>query len=342
LPKIAEVVSVTALDTLLKASAAAEENRFSIEDERERTLAILSRVLSITHREAGDFKPLQECNAKIAELRNGIAKVAWPHRHAEAESILAMKHPATALLSFLENLETLEDDRWIALETTITEHYGKPLFVAASRGKLVLPAAAAKAPAPVNTPAKPAPVVAEKTCREESGSGEGPGETRGSRRSACRREEDRGAAGSARAAETRSPRAACGSGFRSKGQRKGARSGSGCSGAHECAGPSRRRPYSAPIAPAPVIASTPIAPVVVAQVPTAAAPVAPAPVAAPTSARQRRPLRWLPCPRRRVRSLRRLRSYNRRPPRPSLRPQLRVLRRPKPVPFIPQRAGYGD
>jgi len=161
LPKIGEVVSITALDTLLKASAAAEENKLSIEGERDRALAILSRVLAITHKEIADFKPLQECRAKVEELRNGISNIAWPHRHPESDSVNTSKHPYTTLLSFVENLDTLEDDRWIVLETTITETFGKPLFVAASRGKLVAPkvVAAEKPAAQTTAPIAAAPVA---------------------------------------------------------------------------------------------------------------------------------------------------------------------------------------
>jgi hypothetical protein len=158
LPKIGELVSVTAIDTLLKASAAAEENKLSIDGERDRALNILSRVLAITHKETAEFKPLQECQAKVDELRIGISKTAWPHRHPEIDSVTGLKHPVTALLSFVENLDTLEDDRWIALETTITETFGKPLFVAASRGKLVVP----KADKPVAAAPVEKKLVAEK------------------------------------------------------------------------------------------------------------------------------------------------------------------------------------
>ena len=172
LPKLVEVASVAAIDTLLKAAAVAEETKYSTEGEREKALSILSRVLAITHREIADFKPLQECHATVTELRNGISKTVWPHRHPESESIIGMKHPATALLSFVENLDTLDDERWMAFETTITESYGKPLFVAASRGKLVAPAATKPAAPAVEklvekkaapeASAPPAPVV-EKT-----------------------------------------------------------------------------------------------------------------------------------------------------------------------------------
>jgi len=63
LPKLAELVSIATIDSLFKASAVAEENKFSIEAEREKALAILGRALSIIHRESPDFKPLQECHA---------------------------------------------------------------------------------------------------------------------------------------------------------------------------------------------------------------------------------------------------------------------------------------
>ncbi len=169
LPKLGELVSIAAIDTLLQATAAAEENKFSIEAEREKALAILGRVLSITHRDDGEFKPMQECHAKVGELRGAISNVLWPHRHPESEPIVTLKHPTNALLNFVENLDALDDEKWMALETTITESYGKPLFVAASRGKLVVrdlkpevPAAPVKPPAapPVSAPSKaPVPVA---------------------------------------------------------------------------------------------------------------------------------------------------------------------------------------
>jgi hypothetical protein len=169
LPKMGELVSITAIDSLLKASAVAEESKFSIETERAKALEILGRVLAITHRETTEFKPLQECHAKLGEIRSAISNVLWPHKHPESESIVAGKHPSNALLSFVENLDSLDDEKWMALETTITESYGKPLFVAASRGKLAVGVeakadtqpAASKPPVVVATPAPPkAPVVA--------------------------------------------------------------------------------------------------------------------------------------------------------------------------------------
>jgi hypothetical protein len=162
LPKMAELVSITAIDSLLKAAALAEETKFLIEGERVRALEILGRALAITHRDTTEFKPLQECHARVGELRNAISSVMWPHKHPESESIVADKHPSTALLSFVENLDALEDERWMALETTITESYGKALFVAASRGKLAIGAEVkADGQSPASKPHVAAPVPAK-------------------------------------------------------------------------------------------------------------------------------------------------------------------------------------
>ena len=157
LPKTGELVSIAAIESLLKASAVAEENKFSVEAERTQALAILGRVLAITHRETTEFKPLQDCHARLGELRGAITNVLWPHRHPESESVVAGRHPANALLHFVENLDSLEDEKWMALETTITESYGKPLFVAASRGKLAAGGGAKAEPQPA---ASKAPVAA--------------------------------------------------------------------------------------------------------------------------------------------------------------------------------------
>jgi hypothetical protein len=111
LPKIGELVSIAAIDSLLKASAVAEQNKISIETEREKALAILGRVLAITHRETNEFKPLQDCQAKLAELRSGISSVPWPHRHPESEKVVAGQHPALSLLSFVESVDSLDDEK---------------------------------------------------------------------------------------------------------------------------------------------------------------------------------------------------------------------------------------
>lgn len=165
LPKLEELVSIAGIETLLKASAVAEENKFSVEGERERGLLILARALTIFHKDSKEFKPLVDCQRTLSELKSAISNVLWPHRHPESELIVNDKHPVTALLSLVEQPEDLDDEVWMAVETAIGDAYGKPLFVAASRGKLGLPPTAAKPAAvvaatktvimPAPTPEKP-------------------------------------------------------------------------------------------------------------------------------------------------------------------------------------------
>ncbi len=64
---------------------------------------------------------------KLADLRNAIYNVPWPHRHPDSESVATSRHPANALLNFVENLEAIEDEKWMALEATITGAYGKAI-----------------------------------------------------------------------------------------------------------------------------------------------------------------------------------------------------------------------
>ncbi|MGH9662707.1 MAG: hypothetical protein ACRD96_29420, partial [Bryobacteraceae bacterium] len=157
LPKPEELGTIALIDALLKSASSAEQNKDFVQNERDRSLAVLDRVLSITHRESASFKPLADCLAKAAELRAAIVAVAWPHRHAESETLLADKHNLNALLALVEQRDVLDDERWMVLEEIVTNGFGRQLTVAASRGKLQ---SKAGAPAPAPVPAPPAPVAA--------------------------------------------------------------------------------------------------------------------------------------------------------------------------------------
>ncbi len=155
LPKPDELSTIAGIDALLGQAANAEENRSLILDERAQALATLARVLSIVHREQGDFKPLVDCLAAAKGLSDAIANTPWPNRHTEAENLVADRHPLTALLSLVVNRDILDDDKWIQLDETVTVTYGKALSVAASRNKLTMSDGRKPATAP-EAAAKPA------------------------------------------------------------------------------------------------------------------------------------------------------------------------------------------
>lgn len=152
LPKVEELASVSAIDSLLALSAKAEEQHLLAKAEREKALGILARVLSITHADNKDFKPLNDCLESVKALQAVLKGLVGPQRHPEAEALVTDKHPLLSVLAVVEQRDALDDERWIALEDTVSSKFGKALWVAASRGKLV-----AREGAKTDKPAAPAP-----------------------------------------------------------------------------------------------------------------------------------------------------------------------------------------
>lgn len=160
LPKKEELASLAALESLLALAAAAEEKRIVFEAERGQALVVLARVLSIGHKESKDFKPLLDCLKAADGLRSAVSTATWPNAHPETDALATSRHPLAALLSLIEQRDILDDEKWIEIEERVEASFGKPLTVAASRGKLVIgsPAAsAAKAEPEKAAIPKPAP-----------------------------------------------------------------------------------------------------------------------------------------------------------------------------------------
>ncbi|MEO7652808.1 MAG: hypothetical protein ABIZ80_20290, partial [Bryobacteraceae bacterium] len=138
LPKAAEMSAIPGIDILLKAAQAAEESKYFVEGERAKSLAVLVQALSIRHKDVSDFKPLVDCHVLLGQLHQALTSVVWPHRHPDSEAIVASKHAVCLLIELVLHREDLDDERWMVLEEAVSTAYSKPLFVAASRGKLVL------------------------------------------------------------------------------------------------------------------------------------------------------------------------------------------------------------
>lgn len=138
LPKREELASLAALESLLALAAAAEEKRIVFEAERGRALVVLARVLSIGHKESKDFRPLLDCLRAAEGLRGAVSSATWPSAHPETEALATSRHPLASLLSLIEQRDILDDDKWIEIEERVEASFGKPLTVAASRGKLVI------------------------------------------------------------------------------------------------------------------------------------------------------------------------------------------------------------
>ena len=150
------------LEPVLSAIAAAEERRMLLgawKETRDEALVVLDRVMALTHREEKGFAPLAECQARAREL-HGILAGAGPRNVEQATRTLAATlQPFAEVVALAEGWNVLDDDRCASLQDAITESFGRPLALAALRGKLGreddMPAVHGRAPADADHVASP-------------------------------------------------------------------------------------------------------------------------------------------------------------------------------------------
>ena len=127
------------LEPVLSAIAAAEERRMLLgawKETRDEALVVLDRVMALTHREEKGFAPLAECQARAREL-HGILAGAGPRNVEQATRTLAATlQPFAEVVALAEGWNVLDDDRCASLQDAIMESFGRPLALAALRGKL--------------------------------------------------------------------------------------------------------------------------------------------------------------------------------------------------------------
>lgn len=126
--------NISEMETLVAQIAKAEEDK--LEQTRLRALGILNRVQHLAYRDATEFPPLVACKTQANEL----AVLACERGKQLPPQILALvgnKHPLSALVTFIDHKDELDDEAWTALTETISEAFGPILSTAASRGKLV-------------------------------------------------------------------------------------------------------------------------------------------------------------------------------------------------------------
>jgi hypothetical protein len=158
-PATAELDSLRALEPVLAAvvqAIAAEEKRAALSEARTRVMAVLDRVLTISHSDGPNFGALVQCLVKAKEIRQS-AQDPKAFDSEQAPAFLDNIPAFAALLSIIEGRDALDDDKFAILDETVTTAFGRTLAVAAARGKLIIGAAAAPiaAPAPVVERAAP-------------------------------------------------------------------------------------------------------------------------------------------------------------------------------------------
>jgi hypothetical protein len=134
LPAPAQVTSIKDLEGIARAIAPSQST--PVDESKDKALEVLDRVLSISHTQESAFPPLQAAHAKARELRSRIASATASSLPPDVGALGSGKHPFSALLMLIDEKADVEDNEWGVLVEVVARAFGKPLTVAASRGKL--------------------------------------------------------------------------------------------------------------------------------------------------------------------------------------------------------------
>jgi hypothetical protein len=106
----------------------------------------LESVLEIESGGGVEFAPLDESKGSAKRLLADIAGAEWPNSHPESLPLVQRSHPYSRLLDLVRDGDRLSDNDWEAAQEAVAAAFGRPLAVAAVRGRLQMrvgPAAAA-------------------------------------------------------------------------------------------------------------------------------------------------------------------------------------------------------
>jgi len=106
---------------------------------RRTALDVLDRVLMLKVRDGGEYLPLEKCLSAALMLREIIAGCPPHELPAEAFGLAAGTHAFAGLLSLVESVQSLSDTQWASGHARVSNMFGRPLAVAAARGRFHTP-----------------------------------------------------------------------------------------------------------------------------------------------------------------------------------------------------------
>jgi hypothetical protein len=142
LPQTPELDTIRDLRSFMESVSNAVEKQAAHRNLHQAASVVLEKVLSITYANGVEFAPLLQCQEKARELRSSIAETAWPNIHPDADALARGEHIFSEFAKLVSLHATLEDEEWARLQNLVGDSLGKPLALAASRGKLTLSASA--------------------------------------------------------------------------------------------------------------------------------------------------------------------------------------------------------
>jgi hypothetical protein len=162
-PAASSVTRLRDLESVTASVVAAEEERVrraAWDVALENAAGVLDRVSALVHREDKEFPGLTECQAKARELQEALEGPPPEDVAQQTAALEARLHPFAALVTLAEGWNRLDDDRCASLQDVIAQSFGRPLGLAALRGKLGRQGEIPPAPAAPPPPVVAAPTVA--------------------------------------------------------------------------------------------------------------------------------------------------------------------------------------
>ena len=142
-----------------EAASAGEEEIAAFKMAVQRAIAVLTRVLGITHLDDPAFPALLECQAKASELRLALSRATGDRRGVTSKEVLEWAAPFETLLTLMRERNTLTEERWAQLDAPVARAFGRPLVNAAARGRLASGAPTTDKTATADARKEPAPTV---------------------------------------------------------------------------------------------------------------------------------------------------------------------------------------
>jgi hypothetical protein len=177
-PRAAEPQSLQDLQPLLAAigeALRARARREALARTQQNAAAILDRALTLIHGDDPAFAALVGCHTKARAAHAAVLGLTELESD-DAHRIVDGVRPFSDLLTLVETRDALDDDQYAQLEESVSRAFGRPLAVAATRGRLGFPGdfePAPEPPEPVEAPvaaprpAASAPAAAPPTLQPE-------------------------------------------------------------------------------------------------------------------------------------------------------------------------------
>jgi hypothetical protein len=119
----------------IRAALREHARRQALERIQQTGVAVLDRVLEILHQDDPQFPALIACHHKAREVRAALLLLT-EFESDEARGSIDAVRPFADLLAMMESHEGLDDERYGQLEESVSGAFGRPLTVAAARGRL--------------------------------------------------------------------------------------------------------------------------------------------------------------------------------------------------------------